>query len=267
MNNLRRSRLIGIGVATVAVAGSLAFALPASAHTTSTHHASKHHSTKINAKKANRKAHASSSSGSPLPSKPYDLTATPGNTQVVLNWSASNGHGSTITGYSVQISTDSGTTWTTLSDPNTTTTYTATGLTNATSYLFRVAGEDSAGTGAYAMVIASPVAISVTAPSSATIEQGSVHGTAYAFLSWAAPQTPANPVTGYTVEVSTDGGTTWTVVAANIAGTAIAVPTQSGASYEVAAESTSGLSDFASFVAPSNSSWGNGGDNDQGGHR
>jgi energy-coupling factor transporter ATP-binding protein EcfA2 len=129
-----------------------------------------------------------------------------------------------------------------------------------------VPGEDSAGTGAYAMVIASPVSVSVTAPSNATIEQGSVHGTAYAFLSWVAPQTPANPVTGYTVDVSTDGGTTWTVVAANIAGTAIAVPTQSGASYQVAAESSAGLSDFASFVAPSNSSWGNGGDNDQGGH-
>ena len=253
MNNLRRSRLIGIAVATAAVAGSLAFALPASAHNASNHHAAHHQGAKLTHKKAHRHAHAVNSSGVNLPSKPHDLTATPGNTQVVLTWSASNGYGSAITGYSVQVSTDSGTTWTTLSDPNTTTTYTATGLTNGTSYLFRVAGEDSAGTGAYAMVIASPVSVSVTAPTNATIEQGSVQGTAYAFLSWVAPQTPANPVTGYTVQVSTDGGTTWTVVAANIAGTAIAVPTQSGASYQVAAESSAGLSDFASFVAPSNS--------------
>ena len=176
MNNLRRSRLIGIAVATAAVAGSLAFALPASAHNASNHHAAHHQGAKLTHKKAHRHAHAVNSSGVNLPSKPHDLTAAPGNTQVVLTWSASNGYGSAITGYSVQVSTDSGTTWTTLSDPNTTTTYTATGLTNGTSYLFRVAGEDSAGTGAYAMVIASPVSVSVTAPSNATIEQGSVQG-------------------------------------------------------------------------------------------
>lgn len=259
--SMNRSLSIALAATTVAAAGTLAFALPASAHGSGQHHHAAGFHTKASRIMYRRDGGSTTTTQVPtvvVPSKPCNLTATAGNAQVVLTWSAAQARGASITGYSVQISTDSGTTWTTLSDPNLTTTYTATGLSNGTSYLFRVAGEDSAGTGAYAITMASPVAVSVTAPSNATVRTASVDGVPYAFLSWSAPQSPANPVSGYTVEMSTDGGTTWVVAAANISGTAIALPTQSGTSYEVAAESTAGLSDFASFTAPSNNGFGPG---------
>jgi len=70
-----------------------------------------------------------------------------------LGWTEStwNGGGSEITGFNIQQSTDSGATWSTVvaDTSNTDPVYTVTGLTNGTSYLFRVASVNAAGVGAY----------------------------------------------------------------------------------------------------------------------
>ncbi|MCL1903296.1 MAG: glycoside hydrolase family 9 protein [Oscillospiraceae bacterium] len=86
------------------------------------------------------------------PGAPQSFAATPGNGQVSLSWSApsSNG-GAAITGY--QVSRDGGTTWVTAS---TSTAHTFTGLTNGTSYSFRVRALNSAGEGTAASVTATP---------------------------------------------------------------------------------------------------------------
>jgi hypothetical protein len=82
---------------------------------------------------------------------PTSLTASAGNAQASLSWTAPtyNG-GSAITDYSVQYSTNSGSTWSNFSHTaSTATTSTVTGLTNGTAYVFRVAAVNGNGTGDY----------------------------------------------------------------------------------------------------------------------
>jgi hypothetical protein len=82
---------------------------------------------------------------------PTSVTATAGNAQATVSWTApADNGGYAITDYAVQFSSNSGTSWTTFSDgTSTTTTATVTGLTNGTAYVFRVAAVNSAGTGPY----------------------------------------------------------------------------------------------------------------------
>ena len=84
-----------------------------------------------------------------VPGAPTGLTATPGSTQVALSWTApaANG-GSTITDYVIEYSSNGGTSWTTFTDvTSTATSATVTALTNGTTYTFRVAAINAAGTG------------------------------------------------------------------------------------------------------------------------
>lgn len=82
---------------------------------------------------------------------PTSLTATAGNAQASLTWTApSYNGGSAITDYSVQFSSNSGSTWTTVSrTASTTASQVVSGLTNGTAYVFRVAGINTNGTGTY----------------------------------------------------------------------------------------------------------------------
>ena len=87
-----------------------------------------------------------------LPPAPTSLVATAGNAQVALSWTAPTGviAQAPINDYTVQVSSNSGTTWTTFSDGTSTATgATVTGLSNGTAYTFRVAAVNGVGTGAY----------------------------------------------------------------------------------------------------------------------
>ncbi len=96
-----------------------------------------------------------------VPSAPSGLVATASNVQVALTWSApaSNG-GAAITDYSIQYSSDSGSSWSSWAHTaSTVASATVTGLTNGTAYVFKVAGINSAGTGTYSTTAsATPVA-------------------------------------------------------------------------------------------------------------
>jgi len=113
-----------------------------------------------------------------LPSAPTALTATVGNAQVSLTWTAPTGviAQAPITDYVVQFSSNSGSSWTTFSDgTSTATSATVTGLTNGTAHVFRVAGINGIGTGAYSTASA---AVTPSVPPPVTLNSGSGSGTA-----------------------------------------------------------------------------------------
>ena len=85
-----------------------------------------------------------------VPDAPTGLSATSGDQQVSLSWTApSDDGGADITDYIIEYSSDGGTIWTIFSDgTSTTTSDIVTGLTNSQEYQFRVSAVNSAGTGA-----------------------------------------------------------------------------------------------------------------------
>lgn len=99
-----------------------------------------------------------------VPTAPTNVTATAGNGQASVTWTASTTIAQIpVTDYVVQYSSNSGSTWTTFSDGTaTSTSAVVTGLTNGTAYTFRVAGVNGVGTGAYS------AASSAVTPSAAT---------------------------------------------------------------------------------------------------
>ena len=84
---------------------------------------------------------------------PTNLLGVAGDGQVTLSWKESTWNGGVheISGYTVQQSTDSGSTWTTVTADTGSTEgiYVVTGLTNGNAYSFRVAANNTAGVGAY----------------------------------------------------------------------------------------------------------------------
>ncbi len=80
------------------------------------------------------------------PATPANLTATPGNTQITLAWTASGG----ATSYSIyRGATAGGESPTPLATSITTTSYTDVGLTNGTTYYYKVAAVNASGTSAF----------------------------------------------------------------------------------------------------------------------
>jgi titin len=182
----------------------------------------------------------------PLP--PTTPTATAYNGQVVLAWTAPAAGASTITGYQVQRSTN-GIAWTTLtSAAPLTRTYTATGLTNGTTYRFRVAAHNASGWGDF-----SP-AVSV-APKTVPTVPGTPTATAYngqVVLVWGAPSSAGSkPITTYRIQRSTNG-VAWTTVTstAPLTRTYTAVGLVNGTTYQfrVSALNAVGQSNWSAVV-------------------
>ena len=96
-----------------------------------------------------------------VPGAPTGLTATPGNAQVSLSWTApSSTGGSPLTNYLVDYQLTSTSTWTQFGLPtSTSTTATVTGLTNGSAYNFEVYAVNAIGTSASSsnIVTATPI--------------------------------------------------------------------------------------------------------------
>ena len=125
------------------------------------------------------------------PTAPLQVTgasATAGNNQVVVSWSAPDSGGSAITDYVIEQLDSDGSTWNTLTDGvSTSTSFTVTGLTNGTSYSFRVSAKNTIGTGTVSSTVSATPA--VPAPSGG----GSSGGTTVTPVPVVAPTTPALP--------------------------------------------------------------------------
>jgi hypothetical protein len=78
------------------------------------------------------------------PAAPNDVTGTPDNAGITLNWAAATG----ATGYNIEYATTSGSGYTMLATNVTGTSYTSPGFVNGTTYYFVVAAENSAGVSA-----------------------------------------------------------------------------------------------------------------------
>jgi len=164
---------------------------------------------------------SSPASASPFttPGQVPAVTATAGNAQVMLSWTApSTDGGGAISGYKIERSTDSGTTWSTLTanTSSAATNYTASGLTNGTVYSFRISAVNGAGTGtASSDATATPFA-GAAAPTALSATPSSTQ----VVLSWTAPAaTGGSAIVGYRVETSTNGGTTWSTLVADTSST------------------------------------------------
>jgi fibronectin type 3 domain-containing protein len=138
------------------------------------------------------------------PAAPTNLTATAGNTQASLTWSASSG----ATSYHVKRATANGGPYTQIAAP-TSTSYTDTSLTNGTTYYYVVSALDSAGESVNsAQVSATPVA-SATIPATPT-GLAATPGNALVVLSWSA----SAGATSYHVKRTTTNGGPYTQIAA-----------------------------------------------------
>lgn len=139
------------------------------------------------------------------PSAPTNVSATAGDTQAALSWTASTAGTNAISGYNAYRSTTSGGTYTKInSSAVTSTSYTDTGLTNGTKYYYVVKAVDSQGneSSASSEVNATPFA-KPGAPTGVTATAGD----AQVALSWTAPAKTTYTVSSYNVYRSTTTGT------------------------------------------------------------
>ena len=129
-----------------------------------------------------------------IPSAPMNLTATAGNSQVTLSWTASSGAAS----YNIYRSTTSGNE-TLLQSGVTTTSFINTGLTNGITYFYKVAAVNSAGaSGLSNEAFATPQVGAPAAPTNLTATAGNSQVT----LSW----TASNGAASYNIYRSTTSG-------------------------------------------------------------
>lgn len=139
------------------------------------------------------------------PGAPTSVSATAGNAQLALTWTApaSNG-GSAITGYTVEY-TPSGGSPATANTGSAATSYTLTGLTNGTSYTVRVRAVNAVGNGTYSTAVTgTPVA--VTAPGPVASFSVSGGGCGSVSVVWQAPVSDGgSAITGYRVIGSSAG--------------------------------------------------------------
>ena len=180
------------------------------------------------------------------PSAPQSLTATGGSGSVSLSWAtpSSNG-GAPITGYDVYRGTSAGgESATPIATNVSATSFTDTGLTNGTTYYYKVAAVNAVGLSPQSgEASATPQATVPSAPSGLVASGGN----ASVVLSWTVPNSDGGaPITGYDVYRGTSaGGESATPVATNVTGssfTDIGVVNGTTYYYKVAAVNAVGLS-------------------------
>ncbi len=145
-----------------------------------------------------------------LPGAPRFLSSVVGRERVSLSWWAPMTSGNSIvTDYAIEYSTDNGATWTTYVDAvSTATSAVVAPLVAGTTYSLRVSAVNSAGRGAPSnAVIAIPLAFN---PPTAVRNVVATPRLLGAFVYWTAPfDNGGGSITGYVVDWSTDGGSTW----------------------------------------------------------
>ena len=134
------------------------------------------------------------------PSAPSGTSATAGNTTAAVSWTAPANNGSTITSYTITPFVGSeAKTPTTISGSPPATNATVTGLSNGTTYTFKVTATNAAGSGPASAASNAVTPTAVTAPSAPTAVVASP-ATRQALVSWSEPASNGgSAISGYTV--------------------------------------------------------------------
>ncbi len=170
-----------------------------------------------------------------VPTEPLSASATAGNAQATVSWSApSIDGGSAITGYVVTVVGDPSKSCT-ATPPNTS--CTITGLTNGTAYTFAVRADNANGAGAEAE--AGPVTPSAAPVPSAPLNPAAVAGNAQATVAWEAPAS-GGPFTLYTVTAVEDPSKTCTATPPNTSCTVPGLANGTPYTFTVTASNASG---------------------------
>src|SRR5207245_1974873 len=155
---------------------------------------------------------------SPTPTdSPTGLTATTvSSSQINLSWTVpTNNGGSTITGYKIERSTDGGTTWNTIVASTSHSWYSDYFLSASTTYTYRVSTINAIGK-SLRSTTTSATTSPATVPDPPRYLTPTVVSPSQINLSWSKPvNSGGTAITGYKIESSTDGGTTWNVIVAN----------------------------------------------------
>ncbi|HEX5457828.1 MAG TPA: fibronectin type III domain-containing protein [Candidatus Nitrosotalea sp.] len=183
---------------------------------------------------------------STLPASPTGLVARDVSpTQINLSWTAPNNNGnSPITGYKIYRSTSSGTE-TLLTTSGNFTLYNDTGVTTGVKYFYKVSSVNPVGESSQSNEASATTHSVSSAPqnlSAATVSSSQI------YLSWTAPSSNGgSQITGYRIERSSDGGSTWNATVPNT-GSAYTKYTDSGLTgsitytYRVSAINSAGAS-------------------------
>ena len=166
---------------------------------------------------------ANATTDASVPGAPTGLTATAsGATQIDLSWSAPGSTGgSAITGYKIEVSANGTSGWTdqVANTNSTATTYAHTGLAAGDTRHYRVSAINTNGAGTASNVANATTDASV--PGAPTGLTATASGATQIDLSWSAPaSTGGSAITGYRIEVSSDGGSSWSDLVANTSNTA-----------------------------------------------
>ncbi|MCY4234607.1 MAG: fibronectin type III domain-containing protein, partial [Bacteroidetes bacterium] len=155
------------------------------------------------------------------PGVPTSLTAAAdGQTTIDLSWTApTSDGGAAISGYRIDVSTDGGTNFSQLVASRSTTSYSHTGLTAGTARHYRVRAINSVGSSGWSNT-ANATTAAATAPGVPTSLTATASGQTIINLSWTAPTSNGGAaISGYRIDVSTDGGTNFSQLVASQSGT------------------------------------------------
>lgn len=191
---------------------------------------------------------------STVPAAPVAPTCVFGNHEVTLNWTAPTNGGSTINGYNFQkkIAGQADSTYILVLEGGSTassgvaTKYTAKGLTNGVSYVFRVAAKNSIGLGPWSPGSLPVVPSNIPGRPDAPV---CLSGNGQVTLNWVAPETNiafgGAPITDYIIQRKLYGSVTYTTVADGVSSattyTNTGLTNSSRYVYRIAAVNASGV--------------------------
>ena len=184
------------------------------------------------------------------PAAPTGLTGVLGNGSVSLSWVAPSPGTSPITDYEVEYSSDGGSTWTSFSDGvSTGTTATVSPLSNGTAYVFHVRAVNKNGPSEWS---AQSAAVTPLAPASAPLVTSVLAGNSQATVSWLTPADNGSAITGYVIQSSSNGGSTWTTTNVGAVNSALVTGLVNGTAYvfQVAAVTDYGTGIFSTVTDP-----------------